>query len=54
MGPIFVTWQDIRAWCDMTGEEPRPWESRLILRLSVMRANIEGEAAERERQRKGK
>lgn len=47
MGPVTVTWVDLRAWRELTGEAVEPWEAKLILRLSTMRANIEGEEAEK-------
>ena len=52
MGPVTITWRDVGAWCELVGERPEPWESRLIVRLSVMRANIEAEEAEKRAKRK--
>jgi len=48
MGPITIGWQDLLAWCELTGERPAPWETRLLMRLSVLRANIEGEEHRKE------
>src|SRR5690606_37107564 len=42
-GPTTIAWVDLRAWADQTGEVVEPWESRLMIRLSVLRAEIESE-----------
>jgi len=41
MGPVTIGWRDLQAWCEMTGERPELWETKLLMRLSVLRANIE-------------
>ncbi|MGE0290333.1 MAG: hypothetical protein AB7I42_24885 [Bradyrhizobium sp.] len=43
MGPATIGWLDLQAWRAITGERPEPWEVRLLFRLSVLRASIEGE-----------
>jgi hypothetical protein len=43
MTAVTISWRDIAAWCAMTGERPTAAEARLLLRLSVLRANIESE-----------
>lgn len=45
MAPVTISWRDIAAWCDLTGERLLPWEARLIIRLSVMRATVANEEA---------
>lgn len=52
MGPVTITWLDLGAWCERVHETLEPWEARLIVRLSVMQANIEGEEAEKRAKRK--
>lgn len=52
MGPATIGWRDLVAWKDLTGEHVKYWEARLMIRLSVMRANIEGE--DRAKKPKGK
>lgn len=43
MGPATITWTDLAAWGDLTGEAQEPWECRLLMRLSVLRAEIASE-----------
>jgi len=42
-GPAIIAWVDVKAWSEMTGEVVEPWEVRLMMRLSTLRAEIEGE-----------
>lgn len=43
MAPVAIGWRDLSAWCDLTGNVLEPWEARLIVRLSSVRAQIAGE-----------
>jgi hypothetical protein len=45
MGPVTISWVDLKAWADMTGEQPEPWEVRLILQLSNLQARIAADAS---------
>lgn len=45
MAPSAIGWGDLVAWCQLTGERPEPWESRLLMRLSHLRAQIAAEGA---------
>lgn len=33
MGPLPISYQDIRAWSDVTGRWLAPWELDVVLRL---------------------
>ena len=48
MGPSTIAWPDIDAWGRVVGIVVEPWEARLIVRLSALRAEIEAERFERE------
>ncbi len=39
-GPPSIAWSDLVAWCTFTGELLDPWEARLLIKLSVIRANV--------------
>lgn len=41
MGPRQIAWQDLAAWCAITGTDIDPWEARVLLALSTQRAVIE-------------
>lgn len=43
MAPIAIGWRDLAAWSDLTGERLRPWEVRLLIRLSMLCAEIDSE-----------
>lgn len=47
IGPAVVTWSDLLAWTELTGEAPEPREARLVMRLSILRANIVCEGLEK-------
>jgi hypothetical protein len=47
MGAGPIGWQTINAWCNRTGIDLQPWESRLIRSLSVAYV-AEGRTAESE------
>lgn len=34
MGPAPLSWKEINAWCDRTGIDLQPWESRMLRVLS--------------------
>jgi hypothetical protein len=34
MGAAAISWRTIEAWCIRTGNDPSPWESKLLRRLS--------------------
>ena len=34
MGAAAISWRTIEAWCSRTGNDPSPWEARLLRRLS--------------------
>lgn len=38
MGPPVITWVALKAWSEMTGVEPDPWECRALVQLGVARA----------------
>ncbi len=40
MGPAMIGWGDLSAWCELTGEVIEPWEARLLIRLSALRASV--------------
>jgi hypothetical protein len=40
-GPAMVTWQDIAAWSQLTGERLSPFEARVIVALSHSRAELQ-------------
>ncbi len=44
MAPAVISWADMCAWCEMTGDVLEPWEARLIVRLSALRAQIVSES----------
>lgn len=51
MGPAVVTWESIRAWQVLMDIGPlEPWEVETLVRLGRLRAVIESEKAEAERQ----
>lgn len=35
-GPAQLSWQDLRAWSEMTATDLRPWEAKTILRLDAL------------------
>lgn len=43
MGPAFITWADLRAWCEITGETLTSREAKLVMRLSALRVSIDAE-----------
>lgn len=45
MAPPVVTWADVAAWRQQTGEVMEPWEARAIVSLGALRAGIAAEAA---------
>jgi hypothetical protein len=45
MGPQVMTWSDLRAWADLTGEAVEPWEARALVRLGITRASVLSEEA---------
>lgn len=45
MGPQVMTWSDIRAWSDLTGEVLEPWEARALVTLGMTRAAVLSEEA---------
>jgi hypothetical protein len=47
MGAAPLSWRELDAWCDRTGVNLDPWESRLIRRLSSAYI-AEGQSAESE------
>lgn len=40
MGPSQVTWRDVLAWSQLTGEQPSAFEVRVILGLSGKRVEV--------------
>jgi len=54
-GPSAITWQDIAAWCHVTGNQPQEWEVRGICRIddTLMRVRAEEQAAKERAQQKG-
>lgn len=39
-GPSTITWADLTAWSALIGETLEPWESRCLVNLSLLRANV--------------
>jgi hypothetical protein len=52
MAPVAISWRDLSAWCEFSGERLQWWEAKLLMRLSALRAQIVMEKAERDRQHK--
>jgi hypothetical protein len=46
-GPPLITWSEIAAFCALTGTALRPWEVLVLVKLSVIRANIDAQAAKK-------
>lgn len=42
-GPAMLTWECLRAWCELTGRQIEPWEAQALMRLSVLRATVVSE-----------
>lgn len=43
MAPPVVTWVDVAAWRQQTGEIVEPWEARALVALGALRAGIAAE-----------
>jgi hypothetical protein len=49
MAPATVTWEGLRAWCELMGIELEPWEAMALVELGSLRARIESEKYDRAR-----
>lgn len=47
-----IRWRDLQAWSEMTGNQPEPWETAALMRLSSTYAAIVAE--ERRKQQTSK
>ena len=43
MGPALVTWEGLRAWCELMRITLEPWESLALVRLGQCRARVDSE-----------
>lgn len=43
-GPLALSWADIKAWSELTGERLRPWQVRQVRVLDVEYLNAFGKA----------
>lgn len=40
MGVATVSWSNLKAWVDLTGNDLEPWEVSAMIRLGTLRASI--------------
>lgn len=40
MGVATVSWSNLKAWVDLTGNELEPWEISAVIRMGTLRASI--------------
>jgi len=43
MGPVLVTWEGLRAWCELMRIALEPWESLALVRIGQCRAMVDSE-----------
>lgn len=40
MGVATVSWSNLKAWVDLTGNDLEPWEVSALIRLGTLRASV--------------
>ncbi|MPZ41601.1 MAG: hypothetical protein GEU95_26860 [Rhizobiales bacterium] len=53
MGAAVITWETLRAWCELMRLQIRPWEARALIKLSDRRAVIDAEVTQVQPDRAG-